>query len=652
MSILLENLTKRYGGQLVVNNLSLEIADGEFFVLLGSSGSGKTTALSMIAGLSDIDSGRILLHGRDVTTLPSQARNVGFVFQNYALFQHMTVADNIEFGLRVRHVGAGERRRRRDELLELVGLAGLGKRLPRQLSGGQQQRVALARALAHRPDVLLLDEPLGALDAKIRTELRRTLRAIQRELGITTIMVTHDQEEAFELADRMGVMSFGRLLEVGEPQALYQAPQTEFVATFLGTANILLGRRDQEGVQLGPRHFPVTNAQDGHSATASERVQVLFRPEEIALAPTLEALDWPLLGQGTVEGVTYAGSFERLRLRMAALAGVRPIAPPTPYGEDAILLESTRSQEEVRSFPLTSGDKVWIGLRHLHMLTHPGLRFLIATDQVEANAATVVAAGQWAQLAHARVTLLSAGTNAGLGAAAQQEQIQRLKEQIGSGVPSLEVHVSNHRFEEAVAETVEQQPCDLLVLPGASPASATVALAEKLLQSGEHHLLILPSSQSVPQHALICVANGEPGKEDILFAGRLLRHWGAQATVLTVLPELDQEGKTLAQTQRFLDKGVRTLSLLEVEAESAVHVGTLLDGIRAKLTAEASDLLVLGAPLPDIDGKVVFSGLIAQLLRTVTDRPILIVRSTVQRSQPGIFAVPARHLQRRKEAVL
>ncbi len=660
MSILLENLTKRYGGQLVVNNLSLEIADGEFFVLLGSSGSGKTTALSMIAGLSDIDSGRILLHGRDVTTLPSQARNVGFVFQNYALFQHMTVADNIEFGLRVRHVGAGERRRRRDELLELVGLAGLGKRLPRQLSGGQQQRVALARALAHRPDVLLLDEPLGALDAKIRTELRRTLRAIQRELGITTIMVTHDQDEAFELADRMGVMSFGRLLEVGAPQALYQAPQTEFVATFLGTANILLGRKHEAGVQLGPRHFPLTTATNGHTSTESERVQVLFRPEEIALSPTLDDLTWPLLGQGTVEGVTYAGSFERLRLRMAALAGVRPIAPPTSYGEDAILLEATRTQEETRTFPLAPGSKVWLGLRHLHMLTHPGLRFLIATDQPGANAQAIVAAGQWAQLAHARVTLLSSGSGEAQPTGVQQEQLQHLKEQIGSGVASLEVQVSNRRFEDAIAETVEQQPCDLVVLPGVSAGATTgtplLALAEQLLQYGEHHLLLLPPAsavtQSVPQHALICVANGEPGKEDILFAGRLLRHWGAKATVLTVLPELDQEGKNLAQTQRFLDKGVRTLSLLEVEAKSAVHVGTLLDGIRAKLTADASDLLVLGAPLPDIDGKTIFSGLIAQLLRSVTDRPILIVRSTVQRAPQGLFAVPARHVQRRKETVL
>ncbi|MBK9049346.1 MAG: ABC transporter ATP-binding protein [Chloroflexi bacterium] len=223
MSIILEKLTKRYDGYPVVNNVSLEIADGEFFVLLGSSGSGKTTILGMIAGLVGIDQGRILLHGRDVTYLPTQQRNVGFVFQNYALFQHMTVAENIEFGLRVRKVSAAARRQRRDELLELVGLSGLGNRLPRQISGGQQQRVALARALSHRPDVLLLDEPLGALDAKIRTELRRTLKTIQQELKVTTILVTHDQEEAFELADRAGVMSFGRLLEVGAPDLLLSA---------------------------------------------------------------------------------------------------------------------------------------------------------------------------------------------------------------------------------------------------------------------------------------------------------------------------------------------------------------------------------------------------------------------------------------------
>src|SRR3954447_7467667 len=190
MSIVLEQLTKRYQDHPVVNNISLEIADGEFFVLLGPSGSGKSTVLRMIAGLTGIDGGRVLLHGTDVTQLPPRKREVGFVFQHYALFRSMTVAENVEFGLSIRRVSRAERRNRRDELLELVGLAGLGNRMPRQLSGGQQQRVALARALAHRPQVLLLDEPFGALDARIRFELRRTIREIQRELGVTTIFVT------------------------------------------------------------------------------------------------------------------------------------------------------------------------------------------------------------------------------------------------------------------------------------------------------------------------------------------------------------------------------------------------------------------------------------------------------------------------------
>jgi len=217
MSIILDQLTKRYEGHPVVNRLSLEIANGEFFVLIGPSGSGKSTVLRMIAGLNSVDEGRVILHGRDVSLATPQQRGVGFVFQHYALFQHMSVADNIEFALRVRKVPFNQRQKRRDELLELVGLAGLGGRLPDQLSGGQQQRVALARALAHKPEVLLLDEPFGALDAKIRVELRRALRGIQTELGITTIFVTHDQEEAFELADRLAVMNFGRLLEVGTP---------------------------------------------------------------------------------------------------------------------------------------------------------------------------------------------------------------------------------------------------------------------------------------------------------------------------------------------------------------------------------------------------------------------------------------------------
>src|ERR1700685_3705455 len=251
MSITLDQVTKRYQGVPVVNDVSIDIGDGEFFVLLEPSGSGKSTLLRAVAGLTGVDHGRISLHGRDVTHVPAQKRDVGLVFQNYALFRHMTIADNIEFALRVRRMRVPERRERRRELLRLVALEGMDERLPAQLSGGQQQRVAVARALAHKPEVLLLDEPFGALDAKIREELRRTIRQVQRELGITTVLVTHDQEEAFALADRIGVMNLGRLLEVGEPHDLYSQPATRFVATFLGAANLLLARRSADGIQLG-----------------------------------------------------------------------------------------------------------------------------------------------------------------------------------------------------------------------------------------------------------------------------------------------------------------------------------------------------------------------------------------------------------------
>ena len=256
MSIVLDQVTKRYQAIPVVNDVSLKVEQGEFLVLLGPSGSGKSTLLRAIAGLTEIDHGRVFLHGRDVTHLSAREREVGFVFQHYALFRHMTVGDNIEFALRVRKVKAAERRARRRELLRLVALEGMDDRLPTQLSGGQQQRIAVARALAHRPQVLLMDEPFGALDAKIREELRRTIRQIQRELGMTTILVTHDQEEAFALADRIGVMHQGRLLECGRPDDLYTRPQTRFVSTFLGAANLLLGYRvgGHRAIQLPGRH--------------------------------------------------------------------------------------------------------------------------------------------------------------------------------------------------------------------------------------------------------------------------------------------------------------------------------------------------------------------------------------------------------------
>src|ERR1700754_3788853 len=282
MSITLDQVTKRYQGSPVVNDVSLDIGDGEFFVLLGPSGSGKSTLLRAIAGLTGIDHGRISLHGRDVTHVRARDRGVGLVFQNYALFRHMTVADNIEFALRVRRMKAADRRARRQELLRLVSLEGMDERMPAQLSGCQQQHVAVARALAHNPEVLLLDEPFGALDAKIREELRRTIRQVQRELGITTVLVTHDQEEAFALADKIGVMNLGRLLEIGKPDELYARPATRFVATFLGAANLLLALSTRNGIQFSANAQYENQLADRRPGSGREHeVVAVVRPEEV-----------------------------------------------------------------------------------------------------------------------------------------------------------------------------------------------------------------------------------------------------------------------------------------------------------------------------------------------------------------------------------
>ena len=622
MSIVLEQLTKRYGGYPVVNHVSLEIAEGELLVLIGPSGSGKSTILRMIAGLNTIDEGRVLLHGRDVTYATPQQRGVGFVFQHYALFRHMSVAENIEFALRVRKVSARERRRRRDELLELVGLAGLGSRLPTQLSGGQQQRVALARALAHRPEVLLLDEPFGALDAKIRVELRRALRRIQTELGITTIFVTHDQEEAFELADRLGVMNFGRLLEVGLPAELYQRPQTEFVATFLGTANLLVGRCVPGGVQVGPLHFPLKT--EATQLSDTQRVQVLFRPEDVALAASPEALGGAQLGRGEVEQSTFGGSFERLRLRLPPLPGVRPIAPTVSFGDNSIVVEATRSQEQARRLSIQAGDYLWVGVRRIHALVHPGLNFLILTDGTEPSQAALDLGGQIARLAHARVTILGYG----LQAEALQHHFQETKEKLGSGLAALEIRATPDLPDVAVALETERQPFDLVILGwGDFLPPGGVALAEQILQSGEHHLLLVPNPHPTPRRALVCVTGSEPSKDDVLFAGRLLRHLGAEATLLSILPTAARDPLLQERARRFLADGVRTLGVLGVPAETIIRSGPVREGILKQMQAGDHDLLVLGAPLTKRSRQVSLSGLVSQLLEEMTNHPMLIVHS-------------------------
>ncbi len=633
MSIVLEELTKRYAGHPVVNGVSLEVADGEFFVLLGSSGSGKSTLLRMIAGLSEVDAGRVLLHGRDVTDLPPAKRGVGFVFQSYALFRGMTVADNVEFALSIRGSSKADRRRRRDELLEMVGLAGLGGRMPSQLSGGQQQRVALARALAHHPEVLLLDEPFGALDAKVRLELRRTVREVQRELGITTIFVTHDQEEAFELADRVAVLSFGRLLESGPPDELYLRPETEFVATFLGTANLMVGECTTDGVQLGPVQFPLTTRSE--VADGGRRVQILFRPEDVSLRGASDDLNCPSLGEAVVEHRAFVGSFERLRLRLPPLPGVRAIAPPVPFGHDGVWIEAARSQDQARRFPLHPGDTTWVGVQRVHALVHPGMRFLLVVDGRPGSRAALGLGGELARLAHAQVVVLEAGAPVS-GEEAEQRR-QETREKLGSGLAALETRTTPEDAFTAVAREAERQPSDLLILT--PPPREGLETAERALRAGNHHLLLVPEAHSgqAPARVLICVAVGEPGKEDVSFAGRLARHLGAEATILTILPEAERRAEgsqppTPAEShaERFLSGSTRTLWRLGVTASTRIRYGNVRDEILAEIAEGKHDLLVLGTPLPGRDGELSLGGLVEKLLPLplLAEMPVLIVRST------------------------
>ncbi len=309
MTISIQSVEKKFGRYPALNGVSLEIREGELLALLGPSGSGKTTLLRMIAGLEFPDSGQVLFDQTDVTYLHAAARQVGFVFQQYALFRHMTVAKNVAFGLDVRRRDKppkAEIARRVDDLLNLVELGGMGPRFPSQLSGGQRQRVALARALAVSPRVLLLDEPFGALDATVRKSLRRELRRIHDATGVTTIFVTHDQEEALELADRVAILNFGKIEQIGTPAEVHDHPASAFVCGFVGEANRFEGRVEKGIFHAGPISTPAPDAADGN-ATA------FIRPHEFVITAHGEGFETrvgrvvPQGATGRIEGETADG---------------------------------------------------------------------------------------------------------------------------------------------------------------------------------------------------------------------------------------------------------------------------------------------------------------------------------------------------------
>jgi iron(III) transport system ATP-binding protein len=303
--VTIERVSFGYGAGLVLDDVGLAVEPGEFFAFLGPSGSGKTTLLRLIAGFGAPTSGRILIGNRDVTPLPPWGRNVGMVFQSYALWPHMSVARNVAFGLERRRLARAEIARKVDAVLDLVGLSALADRRPAQLSGGQQQRVALARTLVIEPDVLLLDEPLSNLDARLRVDMRAEIKALQRKLGITTIYVTHDQEEANATADRMAVLDSGRIQQLGRPIDLYDAPANRFVATFLGTVNLIEGRIDNG-------RFIADGFALDHVAGPAGPACISIRPQDVSLGPA------PGTVAANVTAREFLGSIVRYRVRAGA----------------------------------------------------------------------------------------------------------------------------------------------------------------------------------------------------------------------------------------------------------------------------------------------------------------------------------------------
>ncbi|MGZ9188949.1 MAG: sulfate/molybdate ABC transporter ATP-binding protein [Nitrospira sp.] len=354
MKIEVRGLTKKFGSGTAVGNVSFVVHEGELLGLLGPSGSGKTTVLRLIAGLEVPTAGDIFIDGTRVNDLTVQERNIGFVFQHYALFKHLTVFDNIAFGLKIKKWSRPDSEQRVQELLTLMSLEGLGGRYPHQLSGGQRQRVAIARALAPRPAVLLMDEPFGAVDAKVRQELREWLIRLHTDLNVTSLFVTHDQEEAMEVSGRIIVFSKGKLEQAGSPADVYEEPATEFVARFIGSMNIVEGVVRREQVQVGSLEFPAPGFHDGR------KLQVGFRPYYLKVAEDPARYRQ----QAKLRHIYFLGVAYRLEIE-------------TP---DGLILRSRMNKEEFRRCRFTVGQAVSFAVTHFRILPQEGMATLDGTE--------------------------------------------------------------------------------------------------------------------------------------------------------------------------------------------------------------------------------------------------------------------------------
>jgi sulfate transport system ATP-binding protein len=623
MSIVLEQVTKVYGNQRIVDSVSLEVAEKELFVLLGSSGSGKSTLLRMIAGLATPNGGRILLLGRDVTALAPQQRGTGFVFQNYSIFRHMTVAENIEFGLKIRKTPREERRRRREQLLDMVGLAGLGNRRANQLSGGQQQRVALARALIYEPSVLLLDEPFGALDVKIRSQLRRSLKEIQRRLGVTTILVTHDQEEAFELADRIGVLEKGRLLEVGAGENLYARPRSLFTATFLGAGTILVGRAREGRGQFGQLSLPIPS-EVPHEEGA--RVQLLFRPEQVAIGDEDDPpQDMPVVGKGSVIEETFAGAQRRIRLRLPRLHGARQLAPLVPFGEEGLLIDASLDS----AVPVIGRD-LWVALRGWTILRQPAPRLMVC-DPGSGPLNSLIVAQLLTQQINASTTVLGVAENAEAAESLRRVVKERQDE---AGLPGAELRIRfGNPADQIIREQVESV-YDMLIMTATSLRSGRQGRSQRaksrrrrqtlgtVLERAHSPVLIVNGDRPEIARVLICTAAGEPGKSDVKVGGQLARQLGATVTLLYVTRKAE-EASSLSRDH--LKRAAATLRAIDVPTEIRFQqADSPAAGILAEANQGQHDLIVIGSHGPRSRSLFGLNDVTLQVLSTA-DRSVLVV---------------------------
>lgn len=345
-AVSVRGISKKFGQTVVLDNINFDVSEGEIIVLLGASGSGKTTILRIIAGLETPGTGSVVLHGKDVTVLPARMRGTGVIFQAYALFPKMNVEENIGYGLRIRKRSKKDIQETVNRLIEMVHLENHRKKHPSQLSGGQQQRVAIARALAYEPEVLLFDEPFGALDAQIRHSLRREIRALLKQIKVPSIFITHDQEEALELGDRIAVLNAGRLEQIGTPYEIYSKPETEHVATFLGSANLLPGIFRGGRFESGEISLEI-EGQTGFRE--GEKVTMVFRPEDVFLRrPENLTQHYQRLTDGEVVEISFVGAFERVVVRLCL-----------PEHKTIMII---RPKTETAAFPLHVGKEVTVGV--------------------------------------------------------------------------------------------------------------------------------------------------------------------------------------------------------------------------------------------------------------------------------------------------